>query len=106
LIKFLKYSKIKNIIGFIMPVISMFYGIIIRMFYFDNKRHKKPHIHVEYQDQTAVLSIPEGKILDGKIQNNKLKLIIAWIEIHQDELMADWKLAIDGQSVFKIEALK
>ena len=44
--------------------------------------------------------------MEGKIQNNKLKLIIAWIEIHQDELMADWKLAVDGQSVFKIEALK
>jgi len=89
-----------------MPVISMFYGIIIRMFFFDNKKHHKPHIHVEYQDQLAVISIPDGELLEGDIQSNKLKLITAWIEIHKDELLADWKLATEGNSVFKIEALK
>lgn len=40
------------------------------------------------------------------IPKDKLKLVIAWIEIHKDELMADWKLAVEGQQVFKIEALK
>jgi hypothetical protein len=89
-----------------MPVISMFYGIIVRMFYFDNKKHHKPHIHVEYQENNAVFSIPEGEILEGNMPNNKLKLILAWIEIHRDELMANWKLALEGQEVFKIESLK
>jgi hypothetical protein len=89
-----------------MPIISMFYGIIIRMFYLDNKEHKLPHIHVEYQDFTASVSIPEGKVLAGDFPNDKLKLVSAWIEIHKDELMADWKLAIEGQTVFKIDALK
>lgn len=89
-----------------MPVISMFYGIIIRMFYFDNKKHKKPHIHVDYQDENAVINIPDDEILEGSIQKNKLKLVSAQIEIHKDELMADWKLAVEGQQVFKIEALK
>lgn len=51
-----------------MPVISMFYGIIIYLYY--------------------------------------LKLIQAWIEIHQDELMANWDLAIQGESIFKIDPLK
>ena len=89
-----------------MPIISMFYGIIVRMFYKDNKQHHKPHIHVEYQDDVAVISIPEGDILEGKIVANKLKLVLAWIEIHKDELMADWKLAVEGQPIYKIDGLK
>jgi hypothetical protein len=89
-----------------MPVISMFYGIIIRMFFFDNKEHKMPHIHIEYADYNAVIEIPIGKLLAGDFPNDKLKLVLAWMEIHKDELMADWKLAVEGQQIFKIEALK
>lgn len=84
----------------------MFYGIIIRMFYFDNQEHHLPHIHVEYSDQKAVFSIPDGNLIAGKFSGNKLKLVLAWIEIHQDELIADWSLAVEGNSVFKIDALK
>ena len=89
-----------------MPVISMFYGIIIRMFYFDNKEHHLPHIDVEYSGQKAVISIPEGNLLTGNFHAGKLKLVQAWIEIHKDELMADWQLAVEGSVVFKIDALK
>lgn len=89
-----------------MPVISMFYGVIVRMFYFDNARHKTPHIHVQYGEQSVVVAIPSGNVLEGKIKSSKLKLVQAWIEIHQDSLMADWKLAIDGQKVFKIDPLR
>ena len=38
--------------------------------------------------------------------NKKMKLIQAWIEIHQEELMADWKLAVEGQQPYKIEPLR
>jgi uncharacterized protein DUF4160 len=89
-----------------MPVISMFYGIIVLMYYFDNKKHHQPHIHVEYSDEEAVLSIPDGTVMEGSLRSAKLKLVQAWIEIHQDELMADWRLAVNGQPVFKIEPLK
>ena len=89
-----------------MPVISMFYGIIVSLYFFDNKEHKAPHIHVRYQDEEVVLSIPDGAILSGKLIPAKLKLVQAWIEIHKDELMADWQLAASGQEVFKIEPLK
>ncbi len=89
-----------------MPVISMFYGIIVMMYYFDNKKHHHPHIHVQYSDDEAVISIPDGIILEGSIKSAKLKLVQAWIEIHQDELMADWKLAVNGQQLFKIDPLK
>ncbi len=76
------------------------------MFFMDNKEHKLPHIHIEYAEFMAVVAIPECKILAGDFPSDKLKLVAAWMEIHKDELMADWKLAVDGQPVFKIEALK
>ena len=80
-----------------MPVISMFYGVIVLMYFMDRKKHKLPHIHVQYQDNEAVISIPEGKLLEGSLPKSKIKLVHAWIEIHQDELMADWRLAIQGE---------
>ena len=89
-----------------MPVISMFYGIIVHLYFMDNKRHHKPHIHVTYQEQEAVISIPEGELLEGSIPANKMKLLLAWVEIHRDELMADWELASKGQLPYKIEPLK
>jgi len=89
-----------------MPVISMFYGIIVLMYFIDTKKHKRPHIHVQYQDVEAVFSIPDGKALEGALPQNKAKLVSAWIEIHHEELMADWKLAVQGEPVFKIDPLK
>jgi hypothetical protein len=89
-----------------MAIISMFYGIIISMYYLDNKRHHTPHIHVKYQDKEAVISIPNGDVLEGEIPSNKMKLVQAWIEIHQEDLMADWELAINGENIFKIDPLR
>jgi len=89
-----------------MPVLSMFYGIIVSMYFFDNQRHHLPHIHVKYQGQEVVLTIPDGKILQGELKRNRMKLVQAWIEIHQDELMANWELASNGEQVFKIDPLK
>ncbi len=89
-----------------MPVLSMFYGIIIRMYYFDDKQHHVPHVHAEYADARAVFSIPGGDLIAGEFPANKAKLVRAWIEIHQDELIADWRLAVNGQPPFKIEPLK
>jgi len=57
-------------------------------------------------DQEAELSIPEGDLLEGDLSRGKMKLVQAWIEIHQDELMADWDLASNGEAVFRIDPLK
>lgn len=89
-----------------MPTISMFYGIIIKMFFRDNEKHKLPHIHAEYQGQVGVYSIPEGELLAGSLPMNKQKLVIAWIEIRKEELMADWNLAVNGQKIFTIKGLE
>lgn len=89
-----------------MPVLSMFYGLVIRMYNFDNVRHKLPHIHVQYGDQTAVIRIPDGFLIEGTIKPNKMKLVEAWIEIHRDELMERWQLAIEGQKINPIDPLR
>ena len=46
-----------------MPAISMFYGIIVYMYFRDDRRHKSPHIHVKYQNDEVVIKIPEGMFL-------------------------------------------
>jgi hypothetical protein len=89
-----------------MPVISMFYGIIVLMYFFDDKKHKLPHIHAQYAEEEAVISIPDGEIIEGTLPSSKLRILHAWIEIHKDDLLANWKLAVSGQQVFKIEPLK
>ncbi len=89
-----------------MPIIAMFYGIIIRMFYRDNQQHHLAHVHAEYQGQVAVFSIMDGTLLDGAIPPAKQKLVVAWIEIHKDELIADWNLAVIGEKVFRIKGLE
>lgn len=46
-----------------MPIISMFYGVVVYMYLYDVQKHSKPHIHVEYAEFTAVLSIEDGTSL-------------------------------------------
>jgi hypothetical protein len=89
-----------------MPVVSMFYGLIISMYYLDTKQHKSPHIHVKYGEIEAIYEIPKGNLLEGLLPGNKEKLLQAWIEIHQEELMANWQLAITGRKLFNIDPLK
>ena len=89
-----------------MPAISMFYGVVIYIYFFENKKHYKPHIHVKYTGSEVVLGLPDGEIMEGSIPNNKMKLVEAWIEIHKEDLLANWELAVNGQEVFKIEPLK
>lgn len=83
----------------------MFFGIIIRMYYAP-KEHNPPHIHVYYQDQTAIINILDGALTNGKIPLKQLRLVNAWIEIHKDELIADWELCQNGEKPFSIEPLK
>jgi hypothetical protein len=89
-----------------MPILSMFYGIVVRMFSYDNDQHHLPHVHAEYSGDKAVFAITTGEMLAGELPSNKTRLMQAWIEIHRDELLADWQLAISGEEPFKIEPLK
>jgi hypothetical protein len=88
-----------------MPTISMFFGIIIRMYYAP-KEHNPPHIHLYYQEYSATIDIQNCEILEGVLPNKQLRLVVAWIEIHKEELMADWMLCQNGKQPFTIEPLK
>ena len=76
------------------------------MFSFDDKKHHLPHIHAHYGEKSAVIAIDDGEVLQGELPRKKMKLVQAWIEIHKDDLKADWQLAIEGQELFKINPLK
>ena len=89
-----------------MPVVSMFYGIIVSLYFEDNKQHHTPHIHAKYQEHEAVVSVPDGELLEGRLPPAKMRLLSAWVEIHKDELMADWQLAVSGQQPYKIDPLR
>ncbi|MBN2824040.1 MAG: DUF4160 domain-containing protein [Campylobacterales bacterium] len=89
-----------------MPTISMFYGIVVMMYYYDNKQHNLPHIHVRYQGSKAVFSIDSCEMIEGDLPKKQQKLVSAWMEIHKDELIADWELASAGEQPYKIEPLK
>jgi hypothetical protein len=52
-----------------------------------------------------VYSILDGSLLAGDLPSNKHKLVVAWIEIHQEDLLADWGLAVSGRKPFPIKGL-
>lgn len=89
-----------------MPTISMFYGILVLMFFRDNRRHNLPHIHVRYQGEEASISIDDGTIFEGTLPRKQLKMVQAWVEIHKDELLVDWELAVNGDEPFRIAPLQ
>ena len=88
-----------------MPTISMFYGILIKMFFFDTDKHHVPHVHADFQDQVAVYAIADDSVLAGSLPGRKHKLVVAWLEIHREELLADWELAVKGNPPFRIRGL-
>ena len=57
------------------------------------------------QGNVAVYSITDGALLAGQLPPNKHKLVVAWIEIHQEDLLADWSLAVNGKKPFSIKGL-
>jgi hypothetical protein len=61
---------------------------------------------VKYGELEGVYEIPNGKLLEGVLPSNKEKLVQAWIEIHREDLMANWQLAVSGTKVFTIDPLK
>lgn len=86
-----------------MPLISAFYGILVRMFYND---HAPPHFHVEYGEFKAMINIAELSLLKGNLPRRALELVLDWAELHQQELMDDWELCAARQKPNKIEPLK
>ena len=85
-----------------MPELSRFLGISILM-YFDD--HNPPHFHVRYNDNRALISIGELKVLEGSLPARILGLVIEWAELHKEELMRDWDMVKNTGKYFKIDPL-
>ena len=87
-----------------MPTLSMFFGLIIEMYYAP-KEHNPPHIHVRYQGNKASVNVNTGELMEGNLSARHLRFVQAWIEIHKDELLANWDLCMGGKEPFRIKPL-
>ena len=72
-----------------MPVISRFYGLIIKM-YFQQAEHQPPHIHVTYAEYAGSIVIANGKVLEGDLPKKALSMVREWLKLHRDELQVMW----------------
>ena len=68
-------------------------------------RHNKPHVHALYGDNEIIVGI-DGDVLEGSFPKKQMKLLLAWMAIHEEELLANWKLLSNGDGYFKIEPLR
>ena len=85
-----------------MPIISTFFGIIIRMYY---REHGVPHFHVEYQGEQATFTF-EGALLAGEISSGRaVRLVKQWAGAHTEELEANWERARSGEPLERIAPL-
>lgn len=88
-----------------MPTLSVFFGIIIRMYNEKGGKHNLPHIHAEYGDEEAVFDL-DGNKIEGKLPVKKERMVQTWIDIHHEDLLANWKLLSNGEQYFKIPPLQ
>ena len=85
-----------------MPVISTFFGIVVRMYY---QEHGVPRFHAEYQGQQSTFRM-DGEILAGTLlSRTALRLIREWSLVHGDELHANWEKARAGEPLDRIPPL-
>ncbi len=86
-----------------MPFISEFFGIKIYMYW---DEHAPPHFHAEYANMKALISIRDAVVMKGMIPSRQLKLVLAWCELHEQELLKNWDVAQAHGELFKIDPIK
>ena len=89
-----------------MPEISRFFGIVIRMYVEAGGAHHTPHFHAYYHDQVGIYGIDRIERLAGSLPRRQERLVLAWGELHQEELLSNWQVLQEGRPPVKIEALK
>lgn len=87
-----------------MPELSRFFNIVIRMLYADNSRHNKPHVHVVFAEHEASVAI-DGELLAGSLPVKQMRILSAWLVIHEEELYAAWNKAVRNEPPGKIAPL-
>lgn len=89
-----------------MPELSRFFGIIIRMYLEVGVPHHAPHFHAYYQEDVGVFSLDPVELIAGSLPRRQRRLVEAWAELHQAELLADWDRLQVGQVPNAIEPLE
>ena len=89
-----------------MPELSRFFGIIIRMYAEAGGQHHRPHFHAYYQDDVAVYAIDEIEAIAGSLPRRQQRLVEAWAELHQQELLVCWERLQEGRPPHRIEPLQ
>ena len=88
-----------------MPELSRFYGIIIRMYVETGGRHHNSHFHAYYGDDVAIYTLSPIELMAGSLPRRQRRLVEAWAELHEDELLADWQLLQSGHASLPIAPL-
>ena len=85
------------------PTISRFYGIVIAM-YFDDHGH--PHFHARHAGLEGKIRVDQIEVIESTLEVRQLRLVLAWAELHQQELLENWRLARAGETLQEIEPLR
>lgn len=88
-----------------MPELSRFFGIIVRMFAEAGGPHHVAHFHAYWQDQVAVIRIDPVDVIAGSLPTRQRRLVEAWAELHQQELLDDWTRLQQGRAPVPIDPL-
>lgn len=86
-----------------MPTISMFYGILIQMFWGD---HAPPHFHALYAEHEVLININTLEVMRGKMPRRALALVLEWASQHRAELLEDWELCEQSKTPKQISPLE
>jgi Domain of unknown function (DUF4160) len=85
-----------------MPIISVFFGIVIRINFFD---HAPPHLHAAHGGRQALFDLMTGRLIAGALPRRETQYVVEWILKNRTDLMSNWDLAVRGQPTFRIEGL-
>ena len=88
-----------------MPSIARFQGITIYIYTEANVSHHLPHFHAYYGEYLASFAINPPGLLEGALPRRQLRLVLAWAELHQEELLANWQRVQNGQTPHNIQGL-
>ena len=82
-----------------------FFRIIIRMYFKDTERHHTPHFHAKYAGSEASFDL-DGNIIAGDFPDKQKKYVVAWADIHRDELAALWEIMQTEEEYYRIKGLE
>lgn len=88
-----------------MPSIARFRGITIYIYTERDAPHRLPHFHAYYGEYLAGFAISPPTLLEGSLPQCQLRLVLAWAELHQEELSENWQRVQNGQKPHQIQGL-